>query len=412
MLKEKILALFRCLPKPYRKLLEPMPALAEQLARELPFGQGSLTDALGARIEALRGVKIPPGSWQPQGVPDHLRMNFRVYETPPKKDQPGKLLAESRDLNELKTRFAARAQKSFARVTRTGYDRDNITTWDFDQLPERMDFKKDGLSLSGHPALVDQGHSVSLRMLDKPDLAAQATRAGLRRLFLLQARDEITYQLRLLPNLQQMALHYATLGGAEQLKKELTELVADRVFLEGLAVPRTKQEFDRRLSEGWKRIGPAMREAAELIGKVLALRHALALRTAEKSPPAWEPTMRDLNDQLVRLLPKGFIASTPYEQLKHIPRYLAAITMRLDKLRNAGLARDQKLMLELAPLWRRYAERANAARPGEPEDPELTKYRWMLEELRVSLFAQELGTVVPVSSKRLIEQWAKVSPVK
>jgi ATP-dependent helicase HrpA len=425
MLREKILALFKTLPKAHRKLLEPMPALAERLAVELEFGRGSLVEVLSARIEAARGVKVPRDAWKPKGVPDHLRMNVRVYEERGGSDAGAaggaaagdrKVLAEGRDIAELKSRLAGRAQKSFARATRTGFDRDGITAWDFGDLPERMDFSRDGLVLSGHPALVDAGQSVSLRMMDKPDMAAGAMRGGLRRLFLIQARDEIGYHLRLLPNLEAMALHYASLGGAESLRGELSGLVAERVFMAGAgsggvsasALPRTKAEFEARLSAEWKRIGPVMRESGDLIGKILAARHAVALRIADKPPPAWEPVIADLKDQLVRLLPKGFIGSTPWAQLQQFPRYLAAVQMRLEKVRGAGLARDLKLMSELLPLWRRYTERAGAERPGEAEDPELMRYRWMLEELRVSMFAQELGTAQPVSVKRAMEQWGKV----
>jgi ATP-dependent helicase HrpA len=407
MLQDKIIALFRSLPKSYRKLLEPMPALAEQLAAGLEFGKGSLVEKLSARIEALRGVKIPRESWQPRGIPDHLRMNVRVL------DEKGKLLAESRDILDLKNRFGAKAQKSFAKATRTGYDREGITSWDFGELPERVDVTRDGIKLSGYPALIDQGASASLRMLEKADVAAAATRGGLKRLFILQAKDEINYQLRLLRNFDQMALHHASLGGADQLKRDLIDLVAERVFLVDRPPVRSKADFEKRLSEGWKQIGPSMREAGQLVGQILSMRHALALRLAEKQPPAWELTIADLKDQLVRLLPKGFIGSTPYEQLRQFPRYLSAIAMRLEKLRNAGLQRDVKLMHELMPLWRRWTTRANeGAIPGQPDDPELTKYRWMLEELRVSMFAQELGTAHPVSTKRLEEHWARVSPVK
>jgi ATP-dependent helicase HrpA len=318
---------------------------------------------------------------------------------------------------DLKNRFAGKAQKSFAQATKRGpgssFDRDHITAWDFGELPERLDVKRDGIVLSGYPALVDAGPDVSLRLLEKPEAAAAATRAGIKRLFILQAKDELNYHIRLIRDFNKMALHYATLGGADQLKKDLVDLVAERVFLTEASPPRTKQEFEARLTKGWKQIGPAMKEAVELVAQILSMRHALALRLAEKQPPAWELTVADLKDQLVRLLPKGFIGSTPYEQLKQFPRYLGAISMRVEKLRNAGLQRDVKLMHELIPLWQRWTARANAgALPGQPEDPELTRYRWMLEELRVSMFAQELGTAHPVSPKRLEEQWAKVSPVR
>jgi ATP-dependent helicase HrpA len=151
-----------------------------------------------------------------------------------------------------------------------------------------------------------------------------------------------------------------------------------------------------------------MREAAALVSRVLASRHAIAIRLGDRPPPAWAATAADIREQLLFLLPKGFIGSTPYEQLRHLPRYLDAVVRRLEKLQNAGLARDARWMAEVAPPWRRYLDRARQNGSDRPADPALTTYRWMLEEFRVSIFAQELGTASPVSARRLDEQWAKV----
>ncbi len=394
LLKDKLLALFRCLPKAYRKLLDPAPALAERCAATLAFGQGDLYEALAAMIKELRNVSIPREAWQPRGIPDHLRMHFIVT------DEHQKELARGRDLAELKTRLAGKAKASFGRLARSTLDREGMTTWELGELAERVEIDRGGLRLVAYPALVDERTSVSLKLLDSAEAAAASTRAGLRRLFMLQARDELTYHLRLVPNLPQMALSYAELGGAEQLKRELTELAADRAFLADLPPVRSKTAFDARLSEGWKRIGPALRGAGTVVSAILAERHAVAVRLSGKLPAAWAAAIADIREQLSLLLPRGFLASTPAGQLQHLPRYLTAIRMRLDKLQNAGPARDARFMGELVPLWRRYVEApSNASR--------LVKYRWMLEEFRVSLFAQELGTAMPVSAKRLEEEWAR-----
>ena len=399
LLKEKILALFRCMPKAYRKLMDPAPALAEQCAAAMKFGAGDLYEMLTSTIKQLRNVQVAREAWQPRGIPDHLRMNYLVV------DERGKELARGRDLTDLKTRLAGKAKASFGKLAQSAADRDGLTTWDFGPLAERSEIDRGGIRLVAYPALIDQQTSVSLRMLDSEQAATEATHLGLRRLFMLAARDELVYHLRLITDMPQMALLYAEQGGAERLKQELTELAAERAFLSAGDGPiRDKAAFDARLSAGWKRIGPAMKEASGLLREILAARHTLVVKLSERTPPAWAATVADIRDQVARLTPKGFIAGTPYEQLKHLPRYLNAARIRLEKLQNAGLQRDARWLAELQPFWQRYVQRAASA----VQDPALRNYRWMLEEFRVSLFAQELGTAAPVSVKRLEEQWAKV----
>jgi ATP-dependent helicase HrpA len=262
---------------------------------------------------------------------------------------------------------------------------------------------------------VDQGASASLRLLDTAEAAAAAMRGGLRRLFALQAKNELDYHVRISPSLQQMALHYATLGKPEELKRDLRDLVAQRAFIDGYepAIVCTKPAFDQRLVAGTKKIGPIAREVTMLVAQVLALHHAIALRLSDRMPAAWAPAAADIRAQLGLLMPKGFLLSVPWERLSHYGRYLSAIQVRLNRLQNAGLPRDQRAMQELAVPWNRYLQRVSAApSPTSPPPPmhngPLSNYRWMLEEYRVSLFAQELGTAQPVSAKRLDEQWAKV----
>ncbi len=412
LLPEKILALFRCLPKAFRKGLEPAPALADECARELKFGEGSLTDALTRKIEEKKGFKVPKEAWQPKGVPDHLKMLIIVT------DERGKEIARGRDMAEIKSRLSQKAKASFGKLAKSSFDRDNIKTWDFSELAESTEIQRSGLRLVAFPALIDCGNTVSLRLLDSKEEAAEATRTGLRRLFMIQAKDELSYHLRLIPGRDAMALHYTTLGGRAELERELTELICERVFLADRPIPRTKADFDKRLSEGWSQVGPAAREVGEMAGQILNAKQAIALKMPDKIPPAWKAAIDDIEDHLVRLMPKGFLRTTPYEQLRHFPRYLNAVLVRLTKLENAGLQRDARWRDDLVLHWRRYTDVANqlaAMKPGTGPHPDarripvISAYRWMLEEYRVSLFAQELGTVSPVSPKRLEEAWAKVA---
>ncbi len=404
LLKDKVVALLRQLPKQQRKALDPIPALAEQCAASLAFGEGDLYERLGAKIKELRGVDVPREAWQPRGIPEAFRMNIAVV------DDGGKRLAEGRDLDAMRKQLAPRIKASFAKLAGPGLERDGITTWDFGDLPEKVERTRGTLRLVGYPALVDRGESVSLRVHESADEAAHATRGGVRRLLAIECRDELEYQLRVIPDLRAMVLHYAPLGSADELKRALADAVVDRAMLAGRAPVRTRGAFDARLQKGWDRLGPAMRETGALVAEILASRHAVAVRLGEKAPEAWGGALADVRDQLALLLPRGFLGSIPAERLLHVPRYLGAMRLRLDKLRSAGAARDDRCRAELLPHWRRWvdADRGGGGTPHVASNGTLEEYRWMLEEFRVSLFAQELGTAAPVSAKRLDELWARV----
>ncbi|MFM9995291.1 MAG: ATP-dependent RNA helicase HrpA [Phycisphaerales bacterium] len=411
LLRDKIVALLRQLPKQHRKSLDPIPTLAEECAAALRFGEGDLYAALSAQVKALRGIDVPVGAWQPRGIPEPFRMNVAVI------DEQGKKLAEGRDVEEIRKKLAPRMKASFARLAGAGIERDRIIRWDFKhEIPDRMELTRGGLKLIGYPALEDRGDSVSIRVFESTDLAKGAHRGGVRRVFALECREELTHQLRLIPDLASMAVNYAPLGTGDELRRALCDAVVDRVFVEGRPEVRTRAMFDARLHAGWDGVGPAVRETAKLVAEVLAARQALAARLAERAPEAWAASIADLRWQLDQLLPRAFLGVVPADRLAHVPRYLAAARLRLDKLRQTGPVRDQRCMADLAPHLRRWFDGAQAAVAngdgrGASVRAALEEYRWMIEEFRVSLFAQELGTNGPVSAKRLDELWVKVEAV-
>jgi ATP-dependent helicase HrpA len=204
-----------------------------------------------------------------------------------------------------------------------------------------------------------------------------------------------------------MALHYAEFGGRHALVRDLTDLVADRVFLGDDEIIRTEQAFRRKLDHGWDAMGSAAHEVGRLIDEILQARQALAVQLAEPDTPATRGAIGDLRAQLDGLFPSRFMIDTPSCWLVQYPRYLRAAQRRLEKIRTGHLDRDRVRFEQLAPLIARLDE-ARKAQPDRPDTPELVQYRWMLEEFRVSLFAQELGTAIPISAKRLERQWKKI----
>jgi len=277
------------------------------------------------------------------------------------------------------------------------------TAWTFGALPELLEVRKGGLSLIGFPALVDQGDAVTLEVFDEPELAAAKHRAGLRRLFALQIKDALKYLEKNIPDLQKMAVGFMALGTLEDLRAQIIDVALDRAFLQA-PLPGDEADFKRRVEEGRGRLTLIANEVARLAGVILA-DYAIALRKIKDTKNAPEAT-QDATQQLQRLVGKRFLLDTPWASLQHFPRYLKAVTLRLDKWR-ADPARDASRLAEMRPqeqrYWRLVAERKGVA------DARMLEFRWLLEELRVSFFAQELRTPQPVSLKRLDKAWQQLN---
>jgi ATP-dependent helicase HrpA len=284
------------------------------------------------------------------------------------------------------------------------------TSWDFGELPELMEIRQGQQTLIGFPALVDDGEAVRIEVFDEPEVAQARHREGLRRLFALQIRDALKYLEKNLPGLQAMGVAYMQVGKEaggggtlEELRSQILELALDRAFL-GDPLPTDEAAFKRRVEEGRGRLTLIANEIARTAGTVLTEYAAAARKLKDSKPPADVAT--DVSQQLQRLVPKRFLLQTPYAQLQHLPRYLKAVQLRLDKLR-ADPARDAARLAELRPqdqrFWRLVAERKGV------QDARLQELRWLLEELRVSFFAQELRTPQPVSLKRLEKAWTQLN---
>jgi len=279
----------------------------------------------------------------------------------------------------------------------------SYATWTFGELPELMEIRKGGTSLIGFPALIDRGDTVSIEVFDEPEAAAAKHRAGLRRLFALQIRDALKYLEKNIPDLQKMAAAYMPLGTQEELREQIIEVALDRAFLQP-PLPGNEADFKRRVDEGRGRLTLIANEVARLAATILAeyATAARKIRDTKNQPDA----AADAAQQLQRLVPRRFLATTPWTQLQHFPRYLKAITLRLDKLRSDP-ARDGAKLSELKPqeqrYWRLVAERKGVV------DERMQEFRWLLEELRVSFFAQELRTPQPVSVKRLDKLWGQLN---
>ncbi len=397
---ERMAALLKSLPKALRRNFVPVPNYVQALLEVIEPGGRSLTEAMTERLQRMTGVRIPEEAWNCDAVPLHLRMRCQVV------DADGKALAVGREWEAIQAQLRGEARTRFAALPTPEFERDQVRDWDFGELPETVNFVRNDIQLRGYPALVaEPDGTLALRLLDSLARAEAATRAGLRRLIGWRLGPAFKQLARDLPHFQRMTLHYVGLGAQEALREDLLNTILDRAFLTDQPLPRDRAAFDAVLERGKTRLAAARVEICDLADAILAAYHEV--RRSLSDDPTWAEAMADIRDQLAGLVYPGFLGQTPPEWLPHVPRYLRAIGLRLQKLRQAPDKDRQRRsdILRLRESCRRQLER-NARQ--EKSDPELVRFRWLLEELRVSQFAQELKTLLPVSVKRLEEQWGRV----
>ncbi len=422
LLEDKIVALIRSLPKPIRRNFVPAPDVAKRVLGELQFGQGSFLAAVAEALARIGGESVAAGDFQTEKLPQHLHVNVRVV------DDGGEVLARGRDVDQLQRDLGQDSETAVpAEFYHPEWQRDGITTWDFGELPEQVSIPSGGVTLVAFPMLVDRGSEVWLRLADSPPAAAWQTRAGLRRLCCLADWHELRAQLAWLPRMDQIRLLASPLCRGRELERQLAELIADRSFLDEDPRPHNADEFQQLLIRGRDRIGLGVQDVTRLVLPLLEGFQQIRLALEDARSPNWQFAVEDLREQLAELTAgawdglaigptkdrpsppaAGFFIATPWRWLQQYPRYFRAMTLRLDKIAGAGWQRDRRAFAELEPFLDAYHARVADHHRRGIYDAELAAFRWMLEEFRVSLFAQELGTIIPVSAKRLEKHWANV----
>ena len=402
LLEEKVKQLLKTLPQKYRQRLMPLDAFGAAFCAEEHDCEEPLVRAVTRAVEEKLAMKLPLDAFRPGELRPHLAMNFRLL------DEHGGTLAMSRALADLRAQHGARVEQSFAAASRNegaAGELAGLTSWSFGALPELMEVAVGRQTVVGFPALVDEGETVALRVFDTPEKAQQQQRAGLRRLFILNLREhmkQLEKNLFTSPAFRDMSLQYMQLGSEQVLRGQLVAATLERTCLME-PLPQTAEEYEARLLAARPRITLVAQEIVRLVGTIIA-EHAALQKKLTAVAKAFPAVAADIAAQCAALLDKNFILATPFERLQHFPRYLKAAGLRLDKLR-ADPARDARLLADwqmLAKPW----EREHLARlKAGVADGFLDEFRWLLEELRVALFAQELRTPTPVSVKRLEKTW-------
>jgi len=404
LLKEKLVQLIKTLPQKIRAKLVPVPEFVDEfiaatVGSDKKMNAGLIMPLIDFILEArglnARGWAVTPDAFRPDALPLHFSMNYKLI------DEHGRQLDMNRSLVALRGEWGKEAKEEFAELHETPSEYTNLTDWTFGELPELMEVPVGKQTVTGYPALCDDGETVSLKVFDSAEEAAETHRKGLARLFMLQFKEQVKYFDKNVPGITQMGMQYMALGTTDELKRQIVDLTFERACLTE-PLPTTPEAFKARCGEAKARLGLIMQEVCRLVGTILTEWQAVTKKLpAFKAQAAVEA---DIEAQLKRLVAKHFVVDTPFERLQHFPRYLKAIGVRLDKLK-AAPARDAQSMADYAKLWTNYERRALQLAKMGTVDPQVEQFRWLLEELRVGLYAQELRTPVPVSVKRLEKQW-------
>lgn len=402
LLEEKVAAMIKALPKSVRRMLVPAPETARQVVSKLEFGKGSFEETVAEMLSQISGEPITADQFEIQRLPHHLQMNIRVL------DQQGETIASKRNLTELRQEFGSKAADSFSSLSDDHWSQSGLTDWTFGDFPAEVQIQHDNLALTGFPSLLDEGKSVALCLRDAPERAAYETRFGLRRLFVLAEHRKLKSQIDHLPGLNQMTLYATSIGGIN-FKEQLIELLAERtLFGQKERLPRSESQYRQLVKEWRNQIPVAAQDLASLLPDLLAQYHRMKVKLDKTKVPAWNEPLHDMRAQLNAMINGRFLVSTPYPWLQQFPRYLEGIEIRLGKLGGTGLKRDISNIRSISRYFEQYSQRAQQHHEREIIDPQLIKFRWMLEEYRISLFAQKLGTALKISPKILDQQWATV----
>jgi len=408
MLEEKVVEFIRSLPKQTRKQFVPAPEYAKACLESLNADLGvPIVEAITESLRRMTGHRIDPEILESHQFSDHMKMRFEVV------DEGGKVIKSGRDLEQLKETVSYKASANFKQLktqTSNSIERGNIQEWDFEPLPETVTVETSGMKIKAWPALVDKGNSVEIKLFDSPKKAQQQN--GLLRLVLLQFPIEQKEMLKQIPETHKLCLYYNSTGKCDELKASIVKNVFRLCFVNEDWQDKKhggqleKAQFLTHIENKKADIPNALKELSSQLLTVLSLTHDINKQLKGSIDFSLLETLNDVKDQMASLVYAGFLDDLSLDELRQYPRYLKAVLKRLDRL--AGDAnKDRMLRLQVQSLWDDYKKLLKKY----GDSAELREFRWMLEEFRVSLFAQDLGTAYPVSQKRLAKSFAEIKRI-
>jgi ATP-dependent helicase HrpA len=397
---EKIEALIRSLPKQWRRRFVPAPDFARALAQRLAPSDEALTSAMAVELERMTGAAPPVDAWQPETLAPHLHMRFAVL------DDAGKEVDHGRDLAALAERHGGEGAPALA-TGEAGFERDDVTDWDFGPLPETVEIERHGITIGVQPGLAVRGDRLALTVFTTAEQAEPEHRAGVRMLLRRRLRGQIRDLERGLAGLDRVALHFGARLDGRTFTRDFVAATVERACLGGEPTPRDPAHFEQLLEAGRAQLWATAEALLAQLETIGARFRAVRRRIEGNLPLTWIEAARDIADQLDHLVFPGFITATPAERLGPYPRYLDAVARRLDVL-DREPDRDRQARAQIEPLWDRVRSLLPPVEQLAWADADVQELRWLIEELRVSLFAQQLGTRGSVSPGRIDKRLARI----
>jgi ATP-dependent helicase HrpA len=394
---ELVTEMIRSLPKSLRRELVPAPDVAREVVARLGPPAGELRDAVARELRSLRGVTVPRDAWDLSKLPPHLRITVRVTDG-------DRVLAEGKDVAELQQELRPRLRAVLSRAA-AGLTRSGLTSWDFGALPETF---REG-TVVAYPALVDAGTTVDVRLFETQTAARSAMWAGTRRLILLGAPSPVKSIAGRLSTPAKLALSHNPHGSVAAMFADCVNCAADYLMAQAGGPAQDREGFGRLSAAVRSGLHEATADVVIHVEAALRLAHSVGARLDENWADTLRPAVADMRAQLSGLIYPGFVTATGHRHLPQLTRYLRGIERRLDKL-SENPARDAVNMAVAQRTEQAYRQAVADLPPARRSDPDVTEIRWMLEELRVSLFAQTLGTRGSVSENRILAALERLRP--
>ena len=393
--EELVIALIKSLPKSYRRNFVPAPNYAQAfLGRAVPL-EKPLLDTLIYELRRMTGVTVEAEHWHWEQIPSHLKMTFRVV------DENGKKIAESMNLDELKFSLKDRVQESISAVADDGIEQSGLHIWSFAELPQCYEQKQRGFSVKAFPAIVDEKDAVGIKLFETEFEQAVAMQQGLRRLLLLNVPSPIKYLHEKLPNKAKLGLYFTPFGRVLDLIDDCIACAVDKLIADFGGFVWNEEGFDKLRDFVRENVNEVTVDIAQKVEQILTLTHQLNQRLKGKMDFTMAFALSDMKSQITGLIYQGFVQKSGYARLPDLLRYLQAIDKRMDKLAQ-DVNRDRAAMLRVEQVQQAYQQLLAKLPKSKPISDEVAEIRYMIEELRVSLFAQQLGTKYQVSEKRVL----------
>ena len=399
--EELVIALIKSLPKSYRRNFVPAPNYAQAfLSRAVPL-EKPLLDALIYELRRMTGVTVEAEHWNWEQIPSHLKMTFRVV------DENGKKIAESMNLDELKFSLKDRVQESISAVADDGIEQSGLHIWSFADLPQCYEQKQRGFSVKAFPAIVDEKDAVGIKLFETEFEQSVAMQQGLRRLLLLNVPSPIKYLHEKLPNKAKLGLYFTPFGRVLDLIDDCIACAVDKLIADFGGFVWNEEGFDKLRDFVRENVNEVTVDIAQKVEQILTLTHQLNQRLKGKMDFTMAFALSDMKSQIAGLIYQGFVQKSGYARLPDLLRYLQAIDKRMDKL-TQDVNRDRAAMLRVEQVQQAYQQLLAKLPKSKPISDEVAEIRYMIEELRVSLFAQQLGTKYQVSDKRILNVIAEI----